>query len=454
MNVESNAAKPAAPTSAQNAGSTLTNPKSGVRAAGLPGVFSEMLNQARDAEVSATEPDDKASPGDEPVRNESRTSGEDTEVSAGDDNTASADTPSAAPPRSETAAPRVEAQTTRVEASVVAGEKGVTPGEIRKAAGADDLRKGASNLDPKAARESIDPATLTAAAGASAGATTAVQTTGARSSAARIARADQEAGSAARLADQRDEEGTTSLSARLEGQNKASGVGNLQPAAGMAGSRDPAHADSTNRLLSEFAALELKSIDGKSHARDSDSSNLLTLPQTLSSGSLSAIDTGSNQPLLAARAEPTYSIAAPPGTLAFTESLASHLGNMTTNSLDRAEIQLNPRELGPIRIEISVKDKETSIVLTASQPMTMAALEQGTATLRTLLADQGLNLRQLDIQSGGNSQGQPSMSGERHGSQDSGSRRERAGGDQGFVAGPVLNDGSRAPSHRLLDLFA
>lgn len=456
MNVESNAAKPAAPASAQAAGSALGTQKSAGRAAGLPGAFSEMLNQAREVEQAAPEPEDKSSLSDEPIKAERKTSADDSESSAKDEQGAATDTPVSAAGRSDAPQPRPEAQPARAENAPAIGEKTVTPTEVRKTAAADDLRKGAAGTDPKTTREAIDPATLAATAGGNAGTASAVQTAGARSSATRLARADLEASSTARLADQRDDDGAAVLATKLEGQNKSSALNTLMTAAGMAGGRDPAQPDATSRLLSEIASLELKSIDGRPMMKETDSSNLLTLPQTLASGSLSATDITSSLPLSVTASDATYSIAAPLGTPSFTESLASHIGNMTTNSIDRAEIQLNPRDLGPIRIEVSVKDDETSIVLTAAQPMTMAALEQGTATLRTLLADQGLNLRQLDIQSGSNPQGQSLMNSERQG-QDSGTRQGtggRAGPDQGFAGAATVSGETRPASHRLLDLFA
>ncbi len=92
-----------------------------------------------------------------------------------------------------------------------------------------------------------------------------------------------------------------------------------------------------------------------------------------------------------------YEISVPLESPQFGSSLANHLSSIVSQSAERAEIQLNPRELGPIRVEISIKDRETHVLLIAAEPRTVAAIEQSSSMLRSLLAEQGLTLAQLDI---------------------------------------------------------
>ena len=77
---------------------------------------------------------------------------------------------------------------------------------------------------------------------------------------------------------------------------------------------------------------------------------------------------------------------------AFAEAFARQAAELVIQGSNRAEISLNPRELGPVRIAIALDLDAASIDISADHRETRAALEASMPTLRQMLADQGVRL--------------------------------------------------------------
>lgn len=238
--------------------------------------------------------------------------------------------------------------------------------------------------------------------------------------------------------------------------------GEAQPVQGSVMNREDQLAIERNRRFESPLATqggspesEQGSRNGKSAAPLQDFASLLNATQVLPPSNTPAIDLNPNRFELPNLAPASYEIPIGPGAPGFGEAVASQLSSIITNSDNRAEIQLNPRELGPIRVEVTLKDKDTQVVLSASQPQTLAALEQSAPQLRSLLSEQGLNLSQFEIAAGfGNAdRGGQSASGssQQGNSRSSGFNHDGATGRDGSAdTGTVRTVASR----RLLDLFA
>jgi len=66
--------------------------------------------------------------------------------------------------------------------------------------------------------------------------------------------------------------------------------------------------------------------------------------------------------------------------------------------LQEAQIQLNPRHLGPIDVHVSVnKDQQATVHFVAQHAMTREVLESAMPRLREMLQESGLNLAQSDV---------------------------------------------------------
>lgn len=70
---------------------------------------------------------------------------------------------------------------------------------------------------------------------------------------------------------------------------------------------------------------------------------------------------------------------------------------MARSNVQQAQIQLNPRELGPIEIKISVQNDQTHVNFVAHHATTRDAIEAALPRLREMLGEQGLNLGQADV---------------------------------------------------------
>ena len=70
---------------------------------------------------------------------------------------------------------------------------------------------------------------------------------------------------------------------------------------------------------------------------------------------------------------------------------------MARSNIQEAQVQLNPRELGPIEIKISVKQDQAHVQFVAHHATTRDALEAAMPRLRDMLNESGLNLAQSDV---------------------------------------------------------
>ncbi|WP_320822529.1 flagellar hook-length control protein FliK [Reinekea sp.] len=113
---------------------------------------------------------------------------------------------------------------------------------------------------------------------------------------------------------------------------------------------------------------------------------------------------------------------------------------MTQGNLQRAVIRLDPPELGALEIRIQVHQDQTQVQIVSGSPVVRDLLEQQAARLREALADQGMQLANLDVQDQ-RSQGQG-------GSTDTGD----SAGDESTQAGTDDGDDSLIESTQSLGL--
>ncbi|HEY0878398.1 MAG TPA: flagellar hook-length control protein FliK [Zeimonas sp.] len=117
----------------------------------------------------------------------------------------------------------------------------------------------------------------------------------------------------------------------------------------------------------------------------------------------------------AARFEPARTASAPPapgptphaGALAtplhapaFPAHFAAEVAMLGAAGIERAEIQMQPPELGPVRIELSLSGESARVAFTAAQPETRQAIEQSLPILKDLLAERGLTLGDTSVSHG------------------------------------------------------
>lgn len=89
------------------------------------------------------------------------------------------------------------------------------------------------------------------------------------------------------------------------------------------------------------------------------------------------------------------------GQLGWQAGVAEKVVQMASQNLKFAEIQLDPPELGPLQVRVSVNQDQASVVFNAASSQVREALEQGNNRLRELFANEGLNLVDVDVQDQG-----------------------------------------------------
>jgi flagellar hook-length control protein FliK len=102
-----------------------------------------------------------------------------------------------------------------------------------------------------------------------------------------------------------------------------------------------------------------------------------------------------SQPHGAARAQ--LAIDARVGTPMFTDELAAKATFIHERGLQSASLRLSPEHLGPMEIQITIKDDKASVWFGAAHAETRAALEQALPRLREMLGSQGLSLSDAGV---------------------------------------------------------
>lgn len=107
-----------------------------------------------------------------------------------------------------------------------------------------------------------------------------------------------------------------------------------------------------------------------------------------------------------------------PGSAEWQHAFSQQIILMTRNGQQRAELRLNPEELGLVQISLKIDDSLAQMQFVSPHSYVRAALEAALPTLRTQLAESGIQLGQSDISSesfAGQQQGQPQHHGSRVG---------------------------------------
>lgn len=108
---------------------------------------------------------------------------------------------------------------------------------------------------------------------------------------------------------------------------------------------------------------------------------------------------------LAGVAKPTPVLAAtidqPVMDEAWGEAFQDRILWMAKGRIQNAEIRLNPAELGPIRVQVTVEDDAAMLQFTAQHNATREAIEQALPRLREMLSENGLTLAESSINDSG-----------------------------------------------------
>jgi flagellar hook-length control protein FliK len=94
---------------------------------------------------------------------------------------------------------------------------------------------------------------------------------------------------------------------------------------------------------------------------------------------------------------PTLKVSQPVDTPEFAQGLADGVSMMVGSNLTSAKLQVNPAQLGPIDVRITVQGDQAQVSLTAHSAVTRDALESSSSKLREMLGAQGFTQVNVDI---------------------------------------------------------
>jgi flagellar hook-length control protein FliK len=101
----------------------------------------------------------------------------------------------------------------------------------------------------------------------------------------------------------------------------------------------------------------------------------------------------------------------PVGSSAWDDELGTQLTWMTQKGLETGSLRVSPEHLGPVEVNISVRNGDASVWFGATHPDTRAALEQALPRLREMFASQGMNLTDSGVsRESPRNQGRPAAS--------------------------------------------
>lgn len=89
----------------------------------------------------------------------------------------------------------------------------------------------------------------------------------------------------------------------------------------------------------------------------------------------------------------------PFGEAAFTQAFASQVSILTIEGVSRAELSLNPPNMGPVQIEIRHYENGVEVDFKAAHPLTREAIQSSIDQLRERLHEQGMVLQDSFVQS-------------------------------------------------------
>jgi flagellar hook-length control protein FliK len=90
-------------------------------------------------------------------------------------------------------------------------------------------------------------------------------------------------------------------------------------------------------------------------------------------------------------------VSVPVGQPQWSQAVGEKVLWLAAQNVSSAEINLHPKDLGPMQVRVSVNQEQTSISFTSHHPMVREVLDQNLNRLRDMCSEQGLNLVNVDV---------------------------------------------------------
>lgn len=170
----------------------------------------------------------------------------------------------------------------------------------------------------------------------------------------------------------------------------------------LLGATEPRSVDASSAAVAATSALQAPQQNTEAVSVEG------ILPSLAAPGEAAPIAPAPQQAPLPAVPDAYATLAASPGSEAFPAALGEQLSTWMNEGVEYAQLELNPRDLGPIDVRISLRDGDTRVELGSSVASTREALEQALPQLAEALGDVGLAMsggQVSDQPAGGRSDG-------------------------------------------------
>lgn len=161
----------------------------------------------------------------------------------------------------------------------------------------------------------------------------------------------------------------------------------LNPLSALAMSADRTSFDGASMAMTELAVKDLSTAQG----------SLLSISGNLRSGALQSTAAATNPALSQAF---NTQLELPLGSAQWGSQIFQRVAWLTGQGIAAAEIHLNPAELGPMQVRVDQRQDSATVVFTSHNSSTREAIEASLPRLRELFSEQGMELLDVDINSG------------------------------------------------------
>lgn len=140
--------------------------------------------------------------------------------------------------------------------------------------------------------------------------------------------------------------------------------------------------------------------------------NAAKTPEAPSAAMLGALQQATMGNVQTLTSQASDKLSPPVGSPGWDQALGQKVSWMVAGGQQSASLTLNPPDLGPLQVVLSVTNSHASATFTAAQPEVRQALEAAMPKLREMMADNGIQLDQSTVSTGMPNQNQFSAPGE------------------------------------------
>jgi len=141
------------------------------------------------------------------------------------------------------------------------------------------------------------------------------------------------------------------------------------------------------------------------------------------------------------------SVQAPVNSPEWGQAMSQRIMWLANRGISAAELQLNPRDLGPVDVRINVTGEQTTVQFTSPNAAVREALESSVVRLREMMESSGLDLADVNVSDQSQSEQAQADARDASGGSETGGKDDLEGGAESVVTQTIESDG-------LVDFYA